>query len=79
MLPEEIPQWKKDYYEAIHEVAKELMAMPQEEFDKMLAEHEMGDIGQFLLETGAINLIMGDIKNKQKEMENNKQKGEENG
>jgi hypothetical protein len=45
----------------IDKVFNEFMAMPREEFIKMIEEHENGWVGQMLEETGAINLIMEDM------------------
>jgi len=52
---------KDAMYKAFEDVKKEIEEMGEEEFKKMLKEHENGDFAIMLRETGAINIIMEDI------------------
>jgi hypothetical protein len=50
--------------EAFKKVFEELSALSQEEFEALLDENELGDVGQFMLSSGAANLIFHHINHK---------------
>lgn len=63
---ESLAQGHPKFDEAVKKVTEEIMAMSDEEFNAELEKHEDGDIAQFLLETGAIKLIMEELKERDK-------------
>ncbi len=67
---ESLAQGHPKFNDAVKKVSEEIRAMSDEEFYAELEKHEDGDITQFLLETGAINYIMQDLKEREKKMNN---------
>jgi len=58
---------KEAMHKAFEDVRKEIEEMGEEEFKKMLKEHENGDFAIMLRETGAIKIIMEEMKKRRGE------------
>ena len=50
--------------QSIQKVGEELLAMPREQLLAELESHKSGDIAQMMMETGAADLVLQDLKNK---------------